>query len=117
MVQEALVLIRGFQFGMLYNFDRSTVYAGNYNLIIVKSSNNAGKTQVSFIDKTMLWYQRLGHIIEKGLHDLFSKGMVKTSLKLMVPLILISISSAFMVNIIELVFFLLSLNIIELVFF
>jgi hypothetical protein len=39
--------------------------------------NETNRTPTLPIEKTMLWHQRMGHIGEKGLHALHSKGMVE----------------------------------------
>jgi hypothetical protein len=45
--------------------------------VVPEKRNEGDKTNTIPEKKTMLWHQRLGHIGEKGLQTLHSKGMVE----------------------------------------
>eukprot|EP00253_Pinus_taeda_P018277 PITA_18277 len=64
MVQEVLVLMRGIQIGTLYKMQGSIVVDGCNSSVVPESGV---ENLVVSGEKTMLWYQRLGHIGEKGL--------------------------------------------------
>eukprot|EP00253_Pinus_taeda_P002227 PITA_02227 len=74
MVRGALVLMRGVRIGTLYKLQGSTVVDGCNSYVVPESGV---ENLVVFGEKTMLWYQRLGHIGEKGLRILHGKGMVE----------------------------------------
>eukprot|EP00253_Pinus_taeda_P029559 PITA_29559 len=64
MVRGALVLMRGVQTGTLYKLQDSTVIEGCNSSVV---SESGAENLVVSKEKTMLWYQRLGHIGKKGL--------------------------------------------------
>ena len=74
MVQEALVLMQGVQIGTLYELQSSTIIDGCNSSVVPKSR---AENLVVSGEKTMLWYQRLGHTGEKGLQILHGKCMVE----------------------------------------
>jgi hypothetical protein len=77
MVQGEMVLMRGVRCGNLYKLLGST-YTNGCNISIFPEKINEGdKTNTVPGKKTMPWHQRLGHIGEKGLRALHSKGMVE----------------------------------------
>ena len=61
---SSLVLMRGVRIGTLYKLQGSNVVGGCNSSMIPESG---AENLVVFIEKTMLWHQRLGHIGEKGL--------------------------------------------------
>jgi hypothetical protein len=77
MVRGAMVLMRGVRCGTLYKLLGSTYTNGCNNSIVPEQRNEGGNTNIVLEKKTMLWHQRLGHIGEKGLRTLHSKGMVE----------------------------------------
>eukprot|EP00253_Pinus_taeda_P035574 PITA_35574 len=74
MVRGALVLMRGVRIGTLYKLQVSTV-VDECNSSMVHE--NGAENLVVSGEKTMMSYQRLGHIREKGLQILHGKGMVE----------------------------------------
>jgi hypothetical protein len=76
MVQGAMVLMRGFRCGTMYKLLGSTYTNGCNSYVVPKQRNEGDKTNIVPEKKTMLWHQRLGHIGERGLRTLHSKGMV-----------------------------------------
>ena len=68
----------GVRVGTLYKLLGRT-YIGECISTIV-SENQIDASPARPVEKTMLWHQRMGHIGEKGLQDLHSKGMVEVSL-------------------------------------
>jgi hypothetical protein len=71
------VLMRGVRCGTLYKLLGSTYINGCNSSIVPEQRNEGDKTNTAPEKKTMLWHQRLGHIGEKGLQTLHSKGMVE----------------------------------------
>jgi len=59
MVWGALVLMRGVWIGTMYKLQGSTVIDGCNSFVVPESG---AKNLVVFREKTMMWYQRLGHI-------------------------------------------------------
>ena len=77
MVRGAMVLARGIRTGTLYKLEASTV-SDKYNSSVVGEDTSETKRNPSLaIEKTMLWHQRMGHIGEKGLRVMKSKGMIE----------------------------------------
>jgi hypothetical protein len=73
MVRGEMVLMRGTMYKLL-----GSTYTNGCNSFFVPEKGNEGeKTNVIPEKKTMLWHQRLGHIVEKGLQTLHGKGMVE----------------------------------------
>ena len=71
------MLARGVRIGTLYKLEESTM-SDRYNISIVgEDSSETKRNPLSPIEKTMLWHQRMGHIREKGLRVMKSKGMIK----------------------------------------
>jgi hypothetical protein len=77
MVRGALVLMKGVWFGTMYTLLGSTISDGCNSSIILDIVVEKERTPIVFGEKVMLWHQRLGHIGEKGLQLLHSKGMVE----------------------------------------
>ena len=76
MVEGEMVLQRGLWTRTLYKLLGSVVTSGCNSTTIFK--NDIDRTSsFPIAKKTMPWHQRLGHIGEKGLHALHSKGMVE----------------------------------------
>ena len=50
---------------------------GYNNFVVGEDSNETKRTPSSPIKKTMLWHHRMGHIGEKGLQVMKSKGMIE----------------------------------------
>lgn len=73
MVQGAMVLMRGIKIRTLYKLLGRTDESSC--LLVVDPKTNEILSCV--VDSTMLWHQRLGHISEKGIRAMHSKGMVK----------------------------------------
>ena len=65
--------MRGVWIGILYKLLGKTETSGCYNTIILE----ADEISSCLVDSTMLWHQQLGHIGEKGLCAMHSKGMVE----------------------------------------
>jgi hypothetical protein len=76
-VQGAMMLLRGVWCGTMYKLLGSTYTNGCNSSIILEQTNKEEKTNTVPEKKTMLWHQRLGHIGEKDLRTLHSKGMVE----------------------------------------
>jgi hypothetical protein len=77
MVRGEMVLMRGVWCGTLYKLLGSTYTNGCKSFVVHEKTNKKDKTNIVCGKKTMLWHQRLGHIREKGLRTLHSKGMVE----------------------------------------
>jgi hypothetical protein len=77
MVRGAMVLMRGVRCGTLYKSLGINYTNGCNNYVVLEHTNKEDKTNIVPEKKTMLWHQRLGHIGEKGLRTLHSKGMVE----------------------------------------
>jgi hypothetical protein len=77
MVRGEMVLLNGFWIGIIYNLKGSTISDGCNSSIVPNIRVEEDKNPTSFGEKTMFWHQRLGHIGEKGLQVLHSKGMVE----------------------------------------
>jgi hypothetical protein len=77
MVRGEMVLMRRVLCGTLYNLLGSTYTNGCNSSVVPEKRNEGDKTNIVPERKTMLWHQRLGHIGEKGLRTLHSKGMVE----------------------------------------
>jgi len=73
MVQGALVLMRGVQIGNLYKLQGNTVIDGCNSFVVPESG---AENLVVSGEKTMIWHQRLGHIVEKGFEILHGNSMV-----------------------------------------
>jgi hypothetical protein len=78
MVRGEMVLMREVQCGTLYKFLGRTYTNGCNSSIVLEQTNKEDKTNTVPEKKTMLWHQILGHIGEKGLRTLHSKGMVES---------------------------------------
>jgi hypothetical protein len=74
MVQGVMVLLRWVKVGNLYNLLGNTITYGCNSIIVPE--NEFDKTYTLFIEKTMVWHETMGHIGEKGLCDLHTKGIV-----------------------------------------
>jgi hypothetical protein len=77
MVRGEMVLMRGVHCGTLYKLLGDTYTNGCNSSVVLEQKNEGEKTNTIPEKKTMLWHQRLGHIGEKGLRALHSKGMVE----------------------------------------
>jgi hypothetical protein len=77
MVQGEMVLLKGVLFGTLYKMHGITISDGCNSSIVPEIGVEEEKTPTISRENTMLWHQRLGHIREKGLLVLHSKGMVE----------------------------------------
>ena len=73
MVQGTMVLVRGIRIGTLYKLLEKTD-DGSCNQVVDPKTD---EILACMADLTMLWHRRLGHISEKGLRAMHSKGMVK----------------------------------------
>ena len=67
MVRGAMVLMKGFLFGTLYNLLGRTISDGCNRSIVPDIEVEEERTPTVSEEKVMLWHQRLGHIGEKGL--------------------------------------------------
>ena len=67
MVQRARVLMRGVQYGTLYNMLGIIVIHGCNNTIVPESKDEESKVLDVSGGDTVPWHQRVGHIREKGL--------------------------------------------------
>jgi hypothetical protein len=76
-VRGEMVLLKGVRFGTLYKLQGSTISEGCNSSIFLDIGVEEEKTHTVSREKVMLWHQRLGHIREKGLRLLHSKGMVE----------------------------------------
>jgi hypothetical protein len=72
-----MVSLNGFQIGTLYKWTRKNISDGCNHLIVPDIGAQEEKNTTVSRKKTMLWHQRMGHIREKGLQVLHSKGMVE----------------------------------------
>ena len=77
MVRGEMVLMRGVQCGTLYKLLVIHYTNGCNSYVVPEQKNKEDKTNTIPGKKTMMWHQRLGHIGEKGLQTLHSKGMVE----------------------------------------
>ena len=77
MVQGAMVLMRGVQYGTLYKLLERTFMDGCNNCIVPKSKDDESKVSDIFGGDTMLWHQRFRHIGKKGIQSLQGKVMVE----------------------------------------
>jgi hypothetical protein len=68
MVQGEMVLLKGVQFGTLYNLQGNTISDGFNSCIVPKIGSEEEEKPTVFREKVMLWHQRLGHIGEKRLY-------------------------------------------------
>jgi len=75
MIQGAIVLMTRVCNETLYMLLRSTISNGCNGFFVLKGEED--KTLMVSREKTMLWYQILGHIGEKGIRALHGKGMVE----------------------------------------
>jgi hypothetical protein len=69
--------MRGVRCGTLYKLLGRTYTDGCNSSIVPEQRNKEDKIHTIPGKNTMLWHQRLGHIGEKGLRTLHSKGMVE----------------------------------------
>jgi hypothetical protein len=76
-VRGSMVLLKGFHIGSLYKLQGSTISDGYNSSIVLDIGVEEEKTLIVSGEKVMMWHQRLGHIGEKGLRLLHSKGMVE----------------------------------------
>jgi hypothetical protein len=76
-VRGEMVLMKGVQCGTLYKLMGRTYTNGCNSSVVLEQRNKEDKTNIVPRKKTMMWHQRLGHIGEKGLQTLHSKGMVE----------------------------------------
>jgi len=81
MVQGAMVLLKAVQFGTLYKLQGSTITNGCNSSIFPDIGVEEERTPTVSGEKVMLWHQILGHIREKVLRLLHSKGMVEGMFK------------------------------------
>jgi hypothetical protein len=77
MVRGAMVLLKGVRFGTLYKLQGSTIGDGCNSSIVPDIGVEEERTPTVSGEKVMPWHQRLGHIGEKVLQLLHSKGMVE----------------------------------------
>jgi hypothetical protein len=77
MVRGEMVLLKGFWIVTLYNLQGSTISDGCNSSIALEIGAEEEKNLIVSIENTILWHQILGHIREKGLQILHSKGMVE----------------------------------------
>jgi hypothetical protein len=77
MVQGAMVLLKGFQFGTRHKLQGSIISDGCNSSIVPDIGVEEERTPTVSGEKFMLWHQRLGNIGGKGLRLLHGKGMVK----------------------------------------
>ena len=61
----------------MYKLQVSTISDGCNSFVVPDIGDEEEKTPTVFGEKAMLWHQRLGHIGEKVLRLLHSKGMVE----------------------------------------
>jgi hypothetical protein len=67
MVRGAMVLLKVFQFGSIYNKKGRTINDGFNSSIILDIGVEEERTPTVSGKKVMLWHRRVGHIREKGL--------------------------------------------------
>ena len=72
-----MVLLKGVQFGNLYNMQGITISDECNSSIIPDIGVEEKRTPTISGEKSMLWHQRLGHVREKGFRLLHGKGMVE----------------------------------------
>jgi hypothetical protein len=72
-----MVFLKGVQFGTLYKLQGSTISDGCNSSSVPHIGVEEERTPTISREKVMLWHQRLGHIGEKGIRLLHSKGMVE----------------------------------------
>jgi hypothetical protein len=72
-----MVLLKGVHIGTMYKLQGSIISNGCNSSIILDIGAEEEKTPIVFGEKVMLWHQRLGHIEDKGLRLLHSKGMIE----------------------------------------
>jgi hypothetical protein len=77
MVRGSMVLMKGVWFGTLYKILGITISDRCNSSIVPDIGVEEERTPTVSGEKVMLWHQRLGHIGEKGLRLLHSKGMVE----------------------------------------
>jgi hypothetical protein len=77
-----MVLLKGFWFGYLYNMQGITIIDGCKSFCVPNIGVEEEKPPIVSKENTMLWDQRLGHIGEKGIQVLRSKGIVEFISKL-----------------------------------
>jgi excinuclease UvrABC helicase subunit UvrB len=61
----------------MYKLEGSTISDGCNSSIVLDIGVEEERTPTVSREKVMLWHQRMGHIKEKGLRLLNSKGMVE----------------------------------------
>ena len=69
--------MRGVRYGNLSKLLGRTIIDECNNSVVLEEGGKDDRTLTTSRGKTMLWYQRLGHIEEKGLWALQGKGMVE----------------------------------------
>jgi hypothetical protein len=99
MVKGAMVLMRGVRCGTLYKLLGSTYTSGCNSYVVHERRSKEDKIHTVLGNNIMLWHEILGHIGEKGIQTLHSKGMVEGMSNC--TWILISMNIAYMVNRIE----------------
>ena len=72
-----MVLMRGVQYGTLYNILGRTIIDGCNNTVVLERRNEENNVPKISRGEAMLWNKRLGHTREKGLQSLQGKGMVE----------------------------------------
>jgi hypothetical protein len=77
-----MVLLKGFWFGSLYNMKGRTISDGCESFFVPNIGVEEEKPPIVSEENTMLWDQRLGHIGEKGIQVLHSKGIIEFISKL-----------------------------------
>jgi hypothetical protein len=77
MVQGAMVLLKGVRFGNMYKLQGRTIRDRCNTSIVPYIRVKEGGNPIVSREKAMLLHQRVGHIGEKGLRLLHSKGMVE----------------------------------------
>jgi hypothetical protein len=77
MVRGEMVLLKGVQFGTMYKLKGRTISDGCNSSIVPNIGFEQERTPTLSGEKVMLWHQRLGHIIEKGLRLIHGEGMVE----------------------------------------
>jgi hypothetical protein len=75
------VLLKGARFGNLYKMQGHTISDGYNSSIVPDIGVEEERTPTVSRENVMMWHQRLGHIREKGLRLLHSKGMVESICK------------------------------------
>ena len=68
-----MVLMRGVQNGTLYKILGIIDIDKSANMVCLDFES----IYLCLVKSFMLWHQKMGHISEKGLHAIHSKGMVK----------------------------------------